>query len=93
MKEEIILKIYDKLKDEIFIMSDEEKEKVNELDVKVNEFLDNLEDNKKKQLEDINILNSERNDIVNEKIFKYGFKLAFQLAVESLKNDDNKISD
>ncbi|MFR5509142.1 MAG: DUF6809 family protein [Clostridia bacterium] len=93
MKEEIILKIYDKLKDEIFIMSDEEKEKVNELDMKVNEFLDNLEDNKKKQLEDINILNSERNDIVNEKIFKYGFKLAFQLAVESLKNDDNKISD
>ena len=74
-------------------MSDEEKEKVNELDMKVNEFLDNLEDNKKKQLEDINILNSERNDIVNEKIFKYGFKLAFQLAVESLKNDDNKISD
>jgi len=61
--------------------------------MKVNEFLDNLEDNKKKQLEDINILNSERNDIVNEKIFKYGFKLAFQLAVESLKNDDNKISD
>lgn len=93
MKEEIILKIYDKLKDEIFIMSDEEKEKVNELDVKVNEFLDNLEDNKKKQLEDINILNSERNDIVNEKIFKYSFKLGFQLAVESLKNDDNKISD
>jgi len=93
MKEESILKIYDKLKDEIFIMSDEEKEKVNELDMKVNEFLDNLEDNKKKQLEDINILNSERNDIVNEKIFKYGFKLAFQLAVESLKNDDNKISD
>lgn len=93
MKEEIILKIYDKLKDEIFIMSDEEKEKVNELDMKVNEFLDNLEDNKKKQLEDINILNSERNDIVHKKIFQYAFSLAFQLAVESLKNDDNKISD
>lgn len=93
MKEEIILKIYDKLKDEIFIMSDEEKEKVNELDMKVNEFLDNLEDNKKKQLEDINILNSERNDIVHKKIFQYAFSLAFQLAVESLNNNKNKILD
>lgn len=93
IKEEMIFKLYDKFKDEIFEMSEEERKVVKELDIKVNEFIKNFEDNELSMLNDINELVSKKDDIVHRKIFKFGFSLAFQLAVESLNNDKNKILD
>ncbi len=93
IKEEMIFKLYDKFKDEIFEMSEEERKVVKELDIKVNEFIKIFEDNELSMLNDINELVSKKDDIVHRKIFKYAFKLAFQLAVESLNNDKNKILD
>lgn len=93
IKEEMIFKLYDKFKDEIFEMSEEERKVVKELDIKVNEFIKNFEDNELSMLNDINELVSKKDDIVHRKIFKFGFSLGFQLAVESLNNDKNKILD
>lgn len=93
IEEEMILKVYDKFKDDIFKMSEEERKVVKELDIKVNEFIKSFGDNELSMLNDINVLISKKDDIVNEKIFKYAFKLAFNLAVESLNNDKNKILD
>ena len=45
IKEEMIFKLYDKFKDEIFEMSEEERKVVKELDIKVNEFIKIFEDN------------------------------------------------
>lgn len=93
IEEEMILKVYNKFKDDIFKMSEEERKVVKELDIKVNEFIKSFGDNELSMLNDINVLISKKDDIVNEKIFKYAFKLAFNLAVESLNNDKNKILD
>lgn len=93
IKEEMILKVYDKFKDDIFKMSEEERKVVKELDIKVNEFIKSFGDNELSMLNDINVLISKKEDIVNEKIFKCGFKLGLNLAVESLNNDKNKILD
>lgn len=93
IKEEMIFKLYDKFKDDIFKMSEEERKVVKELDIKVNEFIKSFGDNELSMLNEINVLASKKNDIVHRKIFKYAFSLGFNLAIESLNNDKNKILD
>lgn len=92
MKEEMILKLYDKFKDDIFLMSDEEKEKLNELDIKVNQFLNGFDNNKLSLIDDIIILNSNKEDIIIKRTFQFAFKLGFNLAIECMSDDKNKIS-
>lgn len=92
MKEEMILKLYDKFKEDLFEMSDEEKEIVNELDIKVNQFLNGLDNNKLSLIDDIIILNSNKEDIIIKRTFQFAFKLSLNLAVESMSDDKNKIS-
>ena len=92
MKEEMILKLYDKFKDDIFLMSDEEKEKLNELDIKVNQFLNGFDNNKLSLIDDIIILNSNKEDIIIKRTFQFAFKVGLNLAVESMSDDKNKIS-
>ena len=93
IKEEMILKLYDKFKEDLFEMSDEEKEIVNELDIKVNQFLNGLDNNKLSLIDDIIILNSNKKDIIIKRTFQFAFKLGLNLAVESMSDDKNKISD
>lgn len=93
MKEEMILKLYDKFKEDLFEMSDEEKEIVNELDIKVNQILSGLDKNKLSLIDDIIILNSNKEDIIIKRTFQFAFKLGVNLAVESMSDDKNKISD
>ena len=92
MKEEMILKLYDKFKEDLFEMSDEEKEIVNELDIKVNQFLNGLANNKLSLIDDIIILNSNKEDIIIKRTFQFAFKVGLNLAVESMSDDKNKIS-
>ena len=92
MKEEMILKLYDKFKEDLFEMSDEEKEIVNELDIKVNQFLNGLDNNKLSLIDDIIILNNNKEDIIIKRTFQFAFKLSLNLAVESMSDDKNKIS-
>ena len=93
MKEEMILKLYDKFKEDLFEMSDEEKEILNRLDIKVNQILSGLDKNKLSLIDDIIILNSNKEDIVIKRTFQLAFKLGLNLAVESMSDDKNKISD
>ena len=93
MKEEVILQLYDKFKEDLFEMSDEEKEILNRLDIKVNQILSGLDKNKLSLIDDIIILNSNKEDIVIKRTFQFAFKLGLNLAVESMSDDKNKISD
>lgn len=93
IKEEMILKLYDKFKEDLFEMSDEEKEILNILDIKVNQILSGLDKNKLSLKDDIIILNSNKEDIIIKRTFQFAFKLGLNLAVESMSDDKNKISD
>ena len=93
IKEEMILKLYDKFKEDLFEMSDEEKEILNILDIKVNQILSGLDKDKLSLKDDIIILNSNKEDIIIKRTFQFAFKLGLNLAVESMSDDKNKISD
>lgn len=60
IEEEMILKVYNKFKDDIFKMSEEERKVVKELDIKVNEFIKSFGDNELSMLNDINVLISKK---------------------------------
>ncbi len=94
---ETILKLYNVCQDDILSMNPKNMEITKKIAELTEPLYKTLSKEQIQTLEKISNLECERNKIVNEQVFQYGYSLATKLLVESLTSDtkekkDNPIS-
>lgn len=85
-----ISKLFELYKEDIYKMDSTYYNILKNVQEQENIFYQTLSDKQKELLENLNMYKTEENNYMHQHIFTYGYSLANNLLIESLKNDNYK---
>ena len=85
-----ISKLFELYKEDIYKMDSTYYNILKNVQEQENIFYQTLSDKQKELLENLNMSKTEENNYMHQHIFTYGYSLANNLLIESLKNDNYK---